>query len=302
MRFVYNSNMLDPQAITLSDVRRKTAKDDTLSKLIAQIQSGKWSRDDKVKPFKTIQDELSVYERDILRGNRILVPFLLCKKILKLSHKTHQGIVKTKQFLRSKFFWPGMDEAIEAMIKILPRMRSESTTEQVHAASTISVTSWSLDKKRSGHSWFNWREIYSDLHRLLFISDRACAARNHFTQCHSSIDRFGFPEELVYDNGKKFLSTDFEAFLKPCGIKHASVSSYYARSNGKLKRFHRYLNENFRAAISESKSWEGELPKILISILLFNREIRMKVPHVESCQNNKFDQEISSKSNSINCA
>ena len=75
--------------------------------------------------------------------------------------------------------------------------------------------------------------------------------------------RFGFPEELVSDNGKQFVSAEFENFLKTCGIKHTRVSPYFARSNGKLERFHRYLKKNFRAAISEGKSWEKELPKFL---------------------------------------
>ena len=100
VRFVYSRNMLDLQAITLLDLRRETAKADTLSKLIAQIQSVKWSYNGILKPLKTIKDELSVYEGGILRGNRIVVPFLLQKKVLELSHKTHQGIVKTKQFLK----------------------------------------------------------------------------------------------------------------------------------------------------------------------------------------------------------
>ena len=38
-----------------------------------------------------------------------------CKR--KFLHEMHQGIVKTKQFLRSRFFWPGMDSAAEAIIK-----------------------------------------------------------------------------------------------------------------------------------------------------------------------------------------
>ena len=111
--------------------------------------------------------------------------------------------------------------------------------------------------------------------------------------------RFGFPEELVSDNGKQFISEEFEAFLKSCGIRHIRVSPYYARSNGKLERFHRYLKKNFRAVISEGKSWQKELPKILMtyrasphqisgkspSMLLFNHEIRTKVPHIESNSN-----------------
>ena len=53
--------------------------------------------------------------------------------------------------------------------------------------------------------------------------------------------RFGFPEELVSHNGKQFISEEFEAFLKSCGIRHIRVSPYYARSKGKLER----LKENF---------------------------------------------------------
>ena len=36
--------------------------------------------------------------------------------------------------------------------------------------------------------------------------------------------RFGFPKELVSDNGKQFISEEFEAFLKSCGIRHIRVS------------------------------------------------------------------------------
>lgn len=117
VKFVYDTRALDLQAVTLSDMSCETCRDDTLSKLPVQIQSGKWSSDKEFKPFSAIRQELSVYEGVILRGNRILVPPSLRKKVLKLSHETHQGIVKTKQFLRSRFYWPGMDESVETMIK-----------------------------------------------------------------------------------------------------------------------------------------------------------------------------------------
>lgn len=70
----------------------------------------------------------------------------------------------------------------------------------------------------------------------------------------------GFPKEIVSDNGKQFVSAEFENFLKSCGIKHTRVSPYFARSNGKLERFHRYLKKNFCAVISKGNSWEDELP------------------------------------------
>lgn len=74
VRFVYHTNMLDLQAVTLTEMSCETRRDDTLSKLIEQIKNGKWSRDETLKPFKAVTDELSVYEGVILRGNRIVVP------------------------------------------------------------------------------------------------------------------------------------------------------------------------------------------------------------------------------------
>ena len=47
---------------------------------------------------------------------------LLCysrygKKILKLAYEAHQGIVKIKKFFELVFFWPGMDDATETIVK-----------------------------------------------------------------------------------------------------------------------------------------------------------------------------------------
>ena len=53
----------------------------------------------------------------ILRGKSNCYPTIVEKEILLLAHETHQGIAKTKQFLRSRFCWPGIDEAVETMIK-----------------------------------------------------------------------------------------------------------------------------------------------------------------------------------------
>ena len=72
-------------------------------------------------------------------------------------------------------------------------------------------------------------------------------------------------------------------------------SPYYPRSNGKIERFHRYLKKNFQTVTLQGRSWEVELPQILMSYrsiphpttkktpasMLFNREIRTKLPEVD---------------------
>ena len=62
------------QAVTLSDMKAQTSKDVTLSKLLSEIQSAKWSNDQKLKAYSGIKEELSVFEGVVLRGNRIVVP------------------------------------------------------------------------------------------------------------------------------------------------------------------------------------------------------------------------------------
>ena len=60
---------------------------------------------------------MSNFEGNVLRGNQIVVPRSLRKKILKLAYEAHQGIVKTKKFFELVFFWPGMDDTTETMVK-----------------------------------------------------------------------------------------------------------------------------------------------------------------------------------------
>ena len=107
--------------------------------------------------------------------------------------------------------------------------------------------------------------------------------------------RHGYPEEVVSDNGPEFISQEFKRFLSSKGIKHVRSSPYFPRSNGKIERFHRYLKKNFQAVTVEGRSWEEELPKILMSYrsiphpmtgqtpakLLFCREIRTELPSID---------------------
>ena len=107
--------------------------------------------------------------------------------------------------------------------------------------------------------------------------------------------RHGYPEEIVSDNGPQFISQEFRRFLSSKGIKHVCSSPYFPRSNRKIERFRRYLKNNFQAVTLEGRSWEEELPKILMSYrsiphpmtgktpasLLFHREIRTELPSIK---------------------
>ena len=122
VKFVVESGLKENCALSLLEIEVKIKKDKVLSKLLKVVETGNWSADLDLKPFEPYWDELSVYQNVILRGNRIVVPAYLKKPVLKLAHEVHVGIVRTKQLLRAKYFWIGMDRDIEVMIKKLSRM------------------------------------------------------------------------------------------------------------------------------------------------------------------------------------
>lgn len=47
---------------------------------------------------------------------------------------------------------------------------------------------------------------------------------------------YGFPEEIVSDNGPQLVSQDFEQFLSTNNIKHTKAPPYHPISNGAAER------------------------------------------------------------------
>ena len=46
---------------------------------------------------------------------------------------------------------------------------------------------------------------------------------------------------VITDNGPQFISQDFKAFIRLCGMTHVRTSPYYPQSNGKVERYHRTI-------------------------------------------------------------
>ena len=116
-----------PKAMSLENIKRATKLDKTLQKLIEQIRRNKWvdMKDDsevnvtELKLFSRVRDELTVSEDDglILKGTRIVIPSELRQHALALAHEGHQGVVKTKQLLREKIWFPKIDQEVEKLLQ-----------------------------------------------------------------------------------------------------------------------------------------------------------------------------------------
>jgi transposase InsO family protein len=48
---------------------------------------------------------------------------------------------------------------------------------------------------------------------------------------------FGLPYVLVSDNGRQFISSEFESYLKNNGITHKTSAPYHTATNGQAERY-----------------------------------------------------------------
>ena len=103
-----------PESLSVEEVRKATANDPVLLEVIDIVQNGngesRYTTKEDLGPFK-----LSVASR--VRGSRIVVTKALQRRVVNVSHEGHQGIVKTKQLLRSAVWFPCMDRMTEDVVR-----------------------------------------------------------------------------------------------------------------------------------------------------------------------------------------
>ncbi|XP_048589506.1 uncharacterized protein K02A2.6-like [Nematostella vectensis] len=106
--------------VVLKRIREETLKDKTSQKLAERIARCDWEkfrRDKDIQPYYQVRQELSVAEGLIFREERILLPEVLQRKIVKIGHTLgHLGKTKTKQMLREKYWFPNMNSMIDTAV------------------------------------------------------------------------------------------------------------------------------------------------------------------------------------------
>ncbi|UYV85033.1 hypothetical protein LAZ67_X004344, partial [Cordylochernes scorpioides] len=286
------------QALSLKEIKVCTEQDPLFQKLKDMVQKGVWPYplNEEFKCFYKFKDELSIFDNLILKGSRILLPSKLIKRVLRIAHETHQGMTRTKQLLREKYFWINMDFDIENLIRNCPicvRNQPLINDQPLQIVPLPSKPWMKLGIDIVGpighHYVLTVIDYYSSYPEAMIIED--ISSKTIIKKLMEIFARHGYPHEVVTDNGLQFVSTSMERFLKECGIGHIKASPYYPKSNGKIERFHRFLKKQFNSSSEEGKDWKEDLSRILMSyrttpnrctgktpaFLLFSREIKTKL-------------------------
>ena len=99
---------ITPGAMTAKEVERESENDPELCSVRHYIQTGDWSQW-KLPHYTSVKYELCILGKLVMRGMRMVIPQSLRSEVLRLAHEGHQRVVKMKNQLRSKVWWPKMD-------------------------------------------------------------------------------------------------------------------------------------------------------------------------------------------------
>ncbi|KAJ8018291.1 hypothetical protein HOLleu_43793 [Holothuria leucospilota] len=256
--------VLNDSCITKEQLREATNADVLLKEVSKYIISG-WPKKSsdvsaEILPYFRIRDSLSIHHDIVFKGERVVIPSELVKRIIQFGHEGHQGIVRTKQRLRQLYWWPNMDDVIMQTIKDCTVCQNHDKTARVRTAPMqpvpLPTSSWKkLAIDIVGPDSTAPRDCRFAITLIDYYSKWPEVAFCHQVTAHDVIDvlttifsREGFPEEIVTDNGPQFTCNEFETYLQERNIKHRFSAIYHPQGNSEIERFNRVLNDSVQTA------------------------------------------------------
>ena len=304
-----------PRAMTLSEIQQATKSDATMQHLAKLIRSDLWRslncKDEKLDAtislqelqlFRRVKDELTVCDNSeiILRGSRIVLPASLRQHALNIAHEGHQGLVKTKQLLREKVWFPGIDMMAKQLTDSC--LSCQATNNATHPEPLI----------MSELPPEPWHTLHIDFcgpfpgsYYLLVVVDAftrfpedeiitSTSAEITIPKLERIFATHGLPKFVKTDNGPPFPGVQFYKFMKELGANHTTSSPYWPQGNAEVERCMQPLVKAIKTAHVEGKDWKRSIYKYLLNYratphattgkspaeLLFNRQITTKLPNL----------------------
>jgi hypothetical protein len=221
--------------MNIEEIKAATPTDLTLQEVCQRVRNNSWHLDipeevdaHMLNLFRHTRDELTIsLDNDlILRGNKLVIPTSLQARILSLAHEGHLGVVKTKQLLREKVWFPRIDYKVDQLIKNCLACQSATVEKKPKEASIrtplpagpwqeISIDFWGPTPDG------NYAVVFIDYSRYPVVEiSRAISAEFVLPILDKVFTTFGIPLVCKTDNGPPFTSQQFKLFCDQMGMKH----------------------------------------------------------------------------------
>ncbi|XP_020555459.2 uncharacterized protein K02A2.6-like [Oryzias latipes] len=306
-----------PKAMTLTEIKAETLKDPVLQEVSTFIRDNNWHQShkslhaDMLDRFKRVSEELTTSPSSdiILRGTRLVIPAALEDRVIQLAHEGHQGVVKTKALLRSKVWFPNIDQKAETAVRdcIACQAATPVTNNEPLRMSPLPETPWhrvSADFCGPFPTGEYLLVIIDEYTRYPVVEIvRSTSANTVIPVMDKVFSLFGIPAVVKTDNGPPFNGDQFSQFATYLGFHHHRTTPLWPQANAAAERFMRTLGKAIRVANSQGIPWKQQLNIFLREYratphsttqsspaeLLFQRQMRTKIPSLPSSTGNNSD-------------
>ena len=211
--------------------------------------------------YYNVRDELTVTDDNILlRGKNVVIPASLINQVVALAHEGHQAIVKTKERLRLKSWFPQMNDIAESAVRRCfacqctqnskPHLEPMQITDMPGGA-WRNLSMDFLGPLPSGEELMVLVDEYSRFPIVEII--RSVSANTVIPVLDKHLATFGYPDVIKSDNGAPCNYDAFASFAKHSGFRHRRVTECWPRGNAQAEGFNKPLRQ------SDRRKWSREI-------------------------------------------
>ena len=232
------------RSLPISDIKIQQIQDakrnDTLMQMLIEVIKTSWPETRQNCPKTVLEfwnhiDEISCENDIVFRGQKLVIPTVMRKEMIKAAHIGHFRNDKSLGRARDIMFWPGMSKQITEYIQscaICNKYKDSNQNEPLHCR-YVPQRPWqnlSLDL----FTWNNEEymvlvDAYTRWFEIDLLPNTKSITIIRKMKVHFS--RFGICEKLKTDGAAYFTSEQFEQYCKDWRITHEVSSPTHASSN-----------------------------------------------------------------------
>ncbi len=259
-------------------------EDDDLKVIISDLQK----EDNKHKDFMMENDILYHISKPV-KGDQsprmqLVIPNALKMEVLHELHSSdyagHMGIDKTYDRARSRYFWDNMYKDVVTYVQNCDFCRARNLKKRKAPMQDMPIPQYpfqiigidicggSYPVTATGDRYLltivdhftSWPEAYC-------LKDKSAQSVAQIL-LEEIIPRHGCPSVILSDNGSEFVNGVISLLTNKLKISHIRTTAYRPQTNGKIERFHRFVNECLSKLLMQERcqdSWNRYIPALLMA-------------------------------------
>ncbi|KAK2549086.1 Uncharacterized protein P5673_030588 [Acropora cervicornis] len=227
----------------LEEMRASTHDDDVLQQLKEVIQTGwpeeKQSLPAMLTPYFSFRDEMSVYDGLVFKGERLLLPKRMRRKMEERIHSSHIGVNGCLRRARECMYWPGMTAELKEFIAQCEKCRKYEVKQQREPLMSHEIAERPWEKTGAdlytidGKDYLIVVDYFSNFWEIDPLPNTKSSTVIKKLKCQFA--RQGIPDIVISDNGPQFASEKFTSFANEWGFEHRTGSPGHQQTNGKAE-------------------------------------------------------------------